>query len=61
MDEPLLLAEPVEEANTARILDASANRAREALRVLEDFTRFCLDDAFLSRQFKELRHDFAQR
>jgi thiamine-phosphate pyrophosphorylase len=60
MDEPLLLVEPVEEANTARILDASANRAREALRVLEDFTRFALGDAFLSGQLKQLRHDFAQ-
>jgi thiamine-phosphate pyrophosphorylase len=60
MEEELLLTEPAEEADTARILDASANRAREALRVLEDFTRFALADAFLSSQLKQLRHDFAQ-
>ena len=27
-----------------RLLDANANRAREALRVLEDYTRFVLND-----------------
>src|SRR5205823_1749874 len=41
----------------ARILDANANRAREALRVLEDYCRFTLDDRFLSGQLKQLRHD----
>jgi thiamine-phosphate pyrophosphorylase len=57
LDEPLDLREPVEEIDTARILDASANRAREALRVVEDYCRFVLDDAFLSRTLKQLRHD----
>src|SRR2546421_10836763 len=42
-----------------RILDANFNRAREALRVLEDYARFVLDDAFLSGQLKQLRHDLA--
>jgi thiamine-phosphate pyrophosphorylase len=60
LDEPLVLHEPKEEADAARILDAGANRAREALRVLEDFTRFALNDAFLSATLKQLRHDFAQ-
>ena len=60
LDEPLLLHEPTEEIDTARILDAGANRAREALRVLEDYTRFVLADPFLSEQLKELRHAFAQ-
>lgn len=41
----------------ARILDASANRAREGLRVLEDAARFLLDDRALTEQFKGLRHD----
>lgn len=59
MDEPLLLQEPTEELNIARILDANANRAREALRVLEDFARFTLADAVLSACAKQLRHDFA--
>jgi thiamine-phosphate pyrophosphorylase len=60
LEEPLVLHEPTEEVDTARILDAGANRAREALRVLEDYTRFVLDDAFLCRQWKQLRHDLAQ-
>jgi thiamine-phosphate pyrophosphorylase len=60
MDEPLLLHEPTEAGDTARILDASANRAREALRVLEDHARFALADPFLSGQLKQLRHDLAQ-
>ena len=43
-----------------RILDANANRAREALRVMEDAARFTLDDQYLSKQLKQLRHDLAQ-
>jgi thiamine-phosphate pyrophosphorylase len=43
-----------------RILDASANRCREGLRVVEDFVRFALDDAFLSRKLKELRHQITE-
>lgn len=43
-----------------RILDANANRAREALRVMEDAARFVLDDQRLSRQIKQLRHDLAE-
>ncbi len=42
-----------------RILDANANRAREALRVMEEAARFLLDDAALSRDLKQLRHDLA--
>jgi thiamine-phosphate pyrophosphorylase len=59
LDEPLHLAEPTEQIDTARILDAAANRAREALRVIEDYCRFALDDAFLSGELKRLRHDLA--
>ena len=40
-----------------RLLDANFNRAREALRVLEDFARFILDDRSLSAAAKDLRHD----
>lgn len=43
----------------ARLLDANANRAREALRVLEDYARFVLDHAPLQTQLKSLRHDLA--
>src|SRR4051812_49545220 len=51
--------DPVELMTVARALDACANRAREALRVCEDYCRFALDDPYLSRQLKELRHDLA--
>lgn len=44
---------------TARIIDAGINRAREGLRVLEDLARFALDDAELSKQAKNLRHELA--
>jgi thiamine-phosphate pyrophosphorylase len=40
----------------ARVIDANANRAREALRVLEDAARFALNDAVLCAQLKDLRH-----
>jgi thiamine-phosphate pyrophosphorylase len=60
LDEPLLLNEATEHIDTARILDAGANRAREALRVIEDYARFALDDALLSGELKQLRHDLAE-
>ena len=41
-----------------RIIDANANRAREALRVVEDYARFWLDNEDFSGQLKQLRHDF---
>ncbi|MGD9688665.1 MAG: thiamine phosphate synthase [Phycisphaerales bacterium] len=43
----------------ARMIDANLNRAREALRVLEDVARLALDDAELSGRAKGLRHDLA--
>lgn len=45
--------------STYRILDASANRAGEGLRTIEEFARFALDDADLSGQVKSLRHNLA--
>ncbi len=45
---------------TTRILDASANRAAEGLRVVEDYVRFVLDDSHLTQLLKQLRHDLAQ-
>ncbi|MFW5652840.1 MAG: hypothetical protein ACOC0P_02240 [Planctomycetota bacterium] len=41
----------------ARILDANANRAREALRVMQDYARFVLDDPSLTRDLKQIRHE----
>jgi len=45
--------------DTYRILDAAANRAREGLRVVEDFVRFSLDDKHLTEVLKNWRHRFA--
>lgn len=42
-----------------RTLDASANRSAEAVRVLEDILRFCINDAFLSQEAKAIRHELA--
>src|SRR5437867_1452942 len=39
-----------------RILDANFNRAREALRVLEDLARFHHDDAAFAASLKDARH-----
>jgi thiamine-phosphate pyrophosphorylase len=57
LDAELELAGPTETLDAARILDASANRAREGLRVAEDYCRFVLDDHFLSAELKSIRHD----
>ena len=40
-----------------RILDANFNRAREALRVMEDYARFVLNVAQLSAQLKNARQE----
>jgi thiamine-phosphate pyrophosphorylase len=45
------------DASVLRLLDANANRAREALRVLEDYARFVLDDARMTDALKHLRHE----
>lgn len=47
------------EIGTLRAVDAAANRAREGLRVVEDFVRFVLDDRHLTGRCKQLRHDLA--
>src|SRR5437588_1023933 len=60
LEQPLDLAPACEAVDTARIIDASANRAREALRVLEDYARFVRGDAFLSGALKGLRHQLAE-
>jgi thiamine-phosphate pyrophosphorylase len=42
--------------DAGRMLDANLNRAREALRVMEDCARFVLEDAELAAGLKEARH-----
>jgi thiamine-phosphate pyrophosphorylase len=57
MSEPILFAEPAEQVAAGRVLDASANRAREALRILDDYCRFVLDDPILTSEIKQMRHE----
>ncbi|MCX7700555.1 MAG: thiamine phosphate synthase [Gemmataceae bacterium] len=59
LGESLQLDPAPDEVDTARILDVNANRAAEALRVIDDFCRFVLRDSFLTSQTKQLRHDLA--
>ena len=42
-----------------RIIDANFNRAREALRVIEEFCRFALNSAPLTERAKQLRHELS--
>jgi thiamine-phosphate pyrophosphorylase len=46
--------------DVARIIDANLNRAREALRVMEDYARFVLDDPAGCAVLKQLRHDMRE-
>ena len=54
------MTESNSELSVWRILDASANRVSEGLRTIEEFARFILNDAFISGELKQLRHDFAE-
>jgi thiamine-phosphate pyrophosphorylase len=49
-----------EEVDVLRILDANFNRAREALRAVEDFARFALDDAAVCERLKHQRRRIAE-
>jgi len=51
------MAEPENPTRIYRILDVSANRAREALRVAEEAARFALERPDLAEALKRLRHD----
>ncbi len=44
------------DASILRILDANRNRAREGLRVVEEYARFVLNDPGLTHRLKSLRH-----
>lgn len=52
-------SDTAEQREAARVVDANANRAREALRVVEDYARFVLDDPCLTERTKTLRHALA--
>jgi thiamine-phosphate pyrophosphorylase len=51
---------PVPNPSIYRILDASINRASEGLRVVEDYVRMSLNDAHLTQQLKQLRHQLIE-
>lgn len=46
-------------ASLLRIVDAAGNRAREGLRVVEDYVRFVLDDVHLTGLLKNMRHELS--
>src|SRR5687767_8557864 len=48
------------DGSVLRLLDANLNRAREGLRVVEDYARFVLDDAQLCGALKRIRHGLAE-
>lgn len=59
MEEAIEPPDLASEHSLHRILDANFNRATEAMRILEEYARFHLNDAFLCSEFKQLRHDTA--
>ena len=44
-----------------RLVDANLNRASEGLRVVEDVSRFILDDNRLFLKLRDLRHSLIQK
>jgi len=42
-----------------RVIDANFNRAREAIRVIEDFCRFALNSGPLTERAKQIRHELS--
>jgi thiamine-phosphate pyrophosphorylase len=46
--------------SAGRAVDANANRAREALRVIDDYCRFVLGDGVLTAEAKALRHELSE-
>ncbi len=47
------------ESAVYRIIDANFNRAREAIRVIEDFCRFALNSGPLAERTKQIRHELS--
>lgn len=59
LPDPSLLSISMD-SRIARLLDANLNRAREGLRVLEDYARFVHNRADLSERLKRARHALTQ-
>ena len=47
------------ERAACRIVDANFNRAREAIRVVEEFCRFGINSTTLAGRAKQLRHELS--
>ena len=56
----LVIGEVDRRAEAARAIDANLNRARESLRVLDDYARFVRNDRTLTAVIKSLRHRLAE-
>ncbi len=54
------LSNEPDKATIFRILDANLDRAREGLRIIEDWCRFGLNDSATTAQLKHLRQELAQ-
>jgi thiamine-phosphate pyrophosphorylase len=52
-------ARPAGSTDAVRVLDANLNRARESLRVLDDYVRFVRNDRIHTDELKSLRHRLA--
>ncbi|MBA61516.1 MAG: thiamine phosphate synthase [Planctomycetaceae bacterium] len=48
---------PDEQNTVLRIIDANLNRSFEALRTIEEYTRFILDEQILTKTVKQMRHE----
>jgi thiamine-phosphate pyrophosphorylase len=53
------MPEVTDRSDALRIVDVNLNRARESLRVLDDYARFVRNDATLTQLVKALRHQLA--
>lgn len=49
----------IEQFSRMRAIDANLNRCAEGLRVVEDVFRFAVEDAFLAKELKGIRHELA--
>ncbi|CAN5455994.1 hypothetical protein BH11PLA2_BH11PLA2_32040 [soil metagenome] len=58
-DALFLISDVTDKHDAMRILDVNLNRARESLRILDDFARFVRNDATLTANIKTLRHRLA--
>lgn len=56
---PVRIINIVMERVVYRIIDANFNRAREAIRVIEEYCRFALNSAQLTERAKQFRHELS--